>query len=236
MKKHYKFGQHTFIIDDFRNVTLEEKANLVFADVPFGIDYSSKGAWKSEEYKGTHSYVDIPKEEYPAWIQELVDWSYNNLKDDGSMWLLISWHNLIHALNAINKSDFTLLNHCIWEYRTTRGFTKYKFVTLHYHMLLLVKDINNYTFHKPERFARDVWHYKKVKEKHVKVAATELPPILVTKAIYTSTDKGDLVVDPCVGSGTTFQACSSIGRIGIGIDINPDMKERIEEKLRVSMR
>ena len=69
MTKHYSFGQHTFIIDDFRNVTLEEKANLVFADVPFGIDYSSKGAWKSEEYKGTHSYVDIPKEEYPAWIQ-----------------------------------------------------------------------------------------------------------------------------------------------------------------------
>lgn len=236
MKKEWKFAEHKFIIDDFRNVKLEEKADLVFADVPFGIDYRSGSAWKSEEYKGTYSYVDVSPEEYPTWIQQLVDWSYNVLKDDGSMWLLIGWPRLINALNAIEKSNFSLLNHCIWEYRTTRGFTEHKFATLHYHMLLLVKDERHYVFHKPERFARDVWHYKKVKEKHLKVAATELPPILVAKAIYTSTNKGDLVIDPCVGSGTTFQACSSIGRRGIGIDINPEMKERIEEKLRVSMR
>lgn len=236
MKKEWKFAEHKFIIDDFRNVKLEEKADLVFADVPFGIDYRSGSAWKSEEYKGTYSYVDVSPEEYPTWIQQLVDWSYNVLKDDGSMWLLIGWPRLINALNAIEKSNFSLLNHCIWEYRTTRGFTEHKFATLHYHMLLLVKDERHYVFHKPERFARDVWHYRKVKEKHLKVAATELPPILVAKAIYTSTNKGDLVIDPCVGSGTTFQACSSIGRRGIGIDINPEMKERIEEKLRVSMR
>ena len=236
MTKQYKFGQHTFIIDDFRNVKLEEKANLVFVDVPFGIDYSGIGAWKAEEYKGTYSYIDVPKEEYPSWIEELVNWSYNVLKDDGSMWLLIGWHNLFHALNAIEKSDFTLLNHCIWEYRTTRGFTKYKFATLHYHMLLMVKDKNNYNFHKPERFARDVWHDTKVKLKHEKVGATELPATLVIKAIYASSNKGDIIIDPCVGSGTTFQACSKIGRIGIGIDINPEMKKRIEEKLKVKMR
>lgn len=84
---------HIIIFDDFRNVTLEEKADLIFADPPFGIDFKGN----LETYNRTPdalSYVEVPKKEYPKFIRDLAEWCYKNLKPDGSMWLISGWNNL----------------------------------------------------------------------------------------------------------------------------------------------
>ena len=43
------------------------------------------------------------------------------------------------------------------------------------------------------------------------------------------TKKGDWVLDPFVGSGTTLIECKRLGRNGIGIDLNADVTKRAEE-------
>ena len=51
---------------------------------------------------------------------------------------------------------------------------------------------------------------------------TEKPLGLFKELIADLTAPGDLVMDPCVGSGTTVRACEMLGRRFIGGDINPD--------------
>jgi site-specific DNA-methyltransferase (adenine-specific) len=54
---------------------------------------------------------------------------------------------------------------------------------------------------------------------------TQKPVVLLERIIQISTDKGDIVLDPFCGSGTTLVAASLLDRIGIGIDISPEAIE-----------
>jgi len=225
---------HFVIFDDFRNVELDEPADLIFADPPFGIDF--KGNMKSYHRKpDAISYVEVSKEEYPSFIRDLLEWSYEALKPSGSMWLLSGWNNLGIVLQAIDDSEFHLINHCIWKYQFG-VFTKRRFTTSHYHLLLLVKDEENYTFNKPEHYAEDVWYIKRPYRRGVRTAGNELPERLVEKCIYTSSNIGDLVADPVLGSGTTMKVCLENKRRCIGIEVNPALEERICEKLGLADR
>jgi site-specific DNA-methyltransferase (adenine-specific) len=220
---------HKIIFDDFRNVKLDEEVDLVFADPPFGIGFS--GNLQTYHRKpDALSYVEVPKEEYRAFVRSLLNWSYNVLAPSGSMWLLSGWNNLGVVLNSVDESGFHLLNHCIWKYQFG-VFTTKRFTTSHYHLLLLVKDEQNYTFNKPEHYAEDVWYIKRPYHHAVRTAGNELPDKLVEKCVGTSSNEGDLVVDPVLGSGTTMGACLRTNRKCIGIEVNSSLEARIRQKL-----
>jgi site-specific DNA-methyltransferase (adenine-specific) len=57
------------------------------------------------------------------------------------------------------------------------------------------------------------------------------------KLVHCSSDVGDVVLDPFLGSGTTAVACERLGRKWVGIEIEEEFckvaRKRIEEELRV---
>jgi len=223
---------HLIVFDDFRDVKLNVKADLIFADPPFGIDF--KGNLETyNRMPDALSYVEVPRKDYPAFIKDLVEWSYDSLKDNGSMWLVSGWNNLRWVLDAVEDAGFIQLNHVIWKYQFG-VYTKKRFVTSHYHLLLLVKDKNNYTFNKPEHYSEDVWIIKRPYRHGEETAGNELPDELVERCIKVSSNPGDLVVDPVLGSGTTMKACLKLDRRCIGIEINPQLKKRVGEKLKLN--
>jgi len=63
---------------------------------------------------------------------------------------------------------------------------------------------------------------------------TQKPLKLLQRIIKISTNKGDLVLDPTAGSGTTGVACNTLGRSCCMIDINPDGKKIFEKRLKES--
>ncbi|MEM1606655.1 MAG: site-specific DNA-methyltransferase [Candidatus Bathyarchaeia archaeon] len=203
----------------------------MFADPPFGIDFKGNLATYNRNPDAL-SYIEVPREEYPRFIRDLVEWCYNALKPNGSMWLISSWNNLRHVLNAVEDAGFIQLNHIIWKYQFG-VFTKRRFVTSHYHLLLLVKDENDYTFNKPEHYPEDVWIIKRPYHRGEETAGNELPDELVERCIMTSSNPGDLVVDPVLGSGTTMRVCLKLNRRCLGIEINSRLEKRIREKLKI---
>jgi len=222
-------SHHKIIFDDFRNVNLKVKADMIFADPPFGIDFMSNlGTYHRKP--DALSYIEIPRVDYPNFIHSLLKWSHNVLKDNGSMWLVSGWNNLGVILSAIDQTNFLLLNHCIWKYQFG-VYTKRRFTTSHYHLLLLVKNEKRYIFNKPEHYAEDVWDIKRTYQHGVKTAGNELPDELVERCVYTSTNKGDFVIDPVIGSGTTMRVCCKMGRRCIGIEKNSKISSRIKTKL-----
>jgi site-specific DNA-methyltransferase (adenine-specific) len=223
---------HEIVFDDFRRVKLNRKADLVFADPPFGISF--KGNLQTyHRTPDAFSYIEVPEKEYCIFIRSLIEWSYNSLKDTGSMWLLSGWNKLGEVLNAVHKSGFHLINHCIWKYQFG-VFTKKRFTTSHYHLLLLSKDVNNYVFNKPEHYAEDVWVIKRPYQHGIRTAGNELPDKLVERCIITSSNEDDLVVDPVLGSGTTMRVCLHTGRRCTGIELNANLEERIKTKLELN--
>jgi len=222
--------QYQVYFGDFRQVmpALSVKPKLIIADPPFGIGFKSNLQTYNRD-EDSISYVEVPPEEYSSFTHSLLSLSKRTLTDDGSMYIFSSWNNLRTVLNEIEKVGFYILNHIIWKYQFG-VYTKRKFVTSHYHILLLVKNPRNYVFNKQKDYDEDVWTFKRKYNFKTKTAGNELPTELIKKCILTSSNEGELVLDPVLGSGTTIKACVETGRACIGIELNKGLARRIKEK------
>lgn len=60
---------------------------------------------------------------------------------------------------------------------------------------------------------------------------TQKPVKLIERILYLSSNKGDMILDPFCGSGTTLQAAQNLDRNWIGIDINPNAIEMCKKRL-----
>lgn len=79
------------------------------------------------------------------------------------------------------------------------------------------------------RYPRSVQYFVTA-ESEGKLHPTQKPVALMEWLIKTYTDEGDLVVDPCMGSGTTGIACMNTNRRFIGFERDPDYFKVAEER------
>lgn len=87
------------------------------------------------------------------------------------------------------------------------------------------------TYDSTERYPKSVWKFAKDIQKSA-LHPTQKPVALLEELIKTYTNEGDLVLDNCMGSGSTGVACLNTSRSFIGIELDDDYfklaKERIE--------
>ena len=66
-----------------------------------------------------------------------------------------------------------------------------------------------------------------------KIHPSQKPVKLLKKLIETFTDEGDVVIDPCFGSGSTGRACLELKRNFYGFEINKEFYRRAKEEMCV---
>ena len=64
-----------------------------------------------------------------------------------------------------------------------------------------------------------------------KIHPTQKPLPLLKQLIEIFTDKGDVVIDPCAGSGSTLRACAELGRSAYGFEIKKEYCKLAKEKM-----
>ncbi|NPA79524.1 MAG: site-specific DNA-methyltransferase [Thermotogae bacterium] len=210
--------------------------DLIVTDPPFAIDFKAKRSnYNRSQDKVLEGYNEIPKEKYYDFTVRWMREAYRILKDTGSMYVFSGWTNLKDILNAIDDVGFITINHIIWKYQFG-VFTRRKFVTSHYHVLFVVKDERKYKFNKIEHYPEDVWMIKREYWRGEVKTPTKLPLEIVKKIILYSSDEGDIVFDPFLGSGTVAVASKLLNRRFLGFEIVPEYyefaKKRIEKTTR----
>ncbi|MHA1770826.1 MAG: DNA-methyltransferase [Candidatus Thorarchaeota archaeon] len=201
--------------------------DLVIADPPFGIDFDGRsGVYNRDSSLVIEGYGEV-SEEYGgftrSWLQEVA----RILSPTGSAYIFSGWTNLEAVLTAARIAGLHILNHLVWHY-SFGVYTRKKFVTSHYHVLLLVKNEEEYMFNKIENYPQDVWilnrpyHHGRAKN------GTKLPVELVQRCIDYSSRPGDLVFDPFMGNGTTAVAAKGSYRHFLGFELNPQLREIID--------
>ena len=91
------------------------------------------------------------------------------------------------------------------------------------------------TYDSTDRYPRDVLTFSWDKQKS-RLHPTQMPVAACEYFIATYTDKGDTVLDNCMGSGTTGVACQNLGRNFIGIELEKEYFDIAEERLRPLLR
>jgi site-specific DNA-methyltransferase (adenine-specific) len=207
-----------------------ECIDLVVADPPFGIEFDGKSSvYNRNENHVVDGYEEID-ESYSEftlrWMAELP----RLLKDHGSAYVFSGWSNLESVLKGGRLAGLSVLNHIVWKY-PFGVFTRKKFVTSHYHVLLFVKNSESYFFNKIEHYPLDVWNIKRRYRAGRAKNGTRLPLEVVMRCIDYSSRPGDLVLDPFMGNGTTAVACKTNYRHYLGYEINDELQPIIEDEL-----
>ena len=221
--------------------------DLVVTDPPFAIDFKAKrGNYNRSESNVLEGYNEINKVDYLDFTRGWMEQAYRTLNDSGSMYVFSGWNNLKDILISLDDIGFTTVNHIIWKYQFG-VFTKRKFVSSHYHCLYVCKndakrkffpysrygmeetDINGGKLHYQDK--EDVWIIKREYWRGEKKTPTKLPSEVIRKILMYSSEEGDIVLDPFIGSGQVAVVSKSMKRHYIGFEIVKDYHEFANERL-----
>ena len=90
---------------------------------------------------------------------------------------------------------------------------------------------NGHCFPKTYEDAKTVFHNQINRENRIYHHPTIKPLDFIRSMIRNSSDEGDVVFDPFMGSGTTGVACKELKRDFIGCEINPEYFKICEERI-----
>lgn len=214
----------------------DNSVDLIVSDPPYGIqgDKLDKHYNRNENYV-IDGYVEVPAAEYPEFSENWIKEAERILKPGGSIYIVSGYTNLVHILNALQKTELLEKNHLIWKYNFG-VYTKTKYISSHYHILYYTKKGKRHTFNTFVRYAdheksenggslnykdrEDVWiinrEFKPGKTKN----KNELPIQLLIKMIQYSSNEGDLVCDLFLGSFSTAKVAKGLNRRAVGFEIS----------------
>ncbi len=207
----------------------QESIDLVIADPPFGIKFDGKsGVYNRDENLVIEGYEEV--KDYQEFTREWLAELPRIMKPASSAYVFSGWTNLESVLTGAREAGLVTLNHLIWHY-PFGVYTKKRFVSSHYHIVLLVKNPKKYFFNKIENYPEDVWVVKRKYRTGLPKNATKLPHDVVSRCVDFSSRPGDIVLDPFMGSGTTAIVAKSNFRRFMGFEINEQLKPLLEEEI-----
>ena len=222
------------------------KFDMIFADPPYflssgGISVQSgkvvcvdKGDWDKS----------MSPEKINAFNLNWLSLCREKLKDNGTIWISGTYHNIFSVANCLTQLGYKILNVITWAKTnpppniSCRYFTystefviwaRKKEKVAHYYNYELMKHINGDTQ------MTDVWRLPAIApwEKKCTKHPTQKPLGLLSRIIMASTEPGAWILDPFAGSSTTGIAANLLGRRYLGIEREADFaaisKARREE-------
>jgi site-specific DNA-methyltransferase (adenine-specific) len=235
----------------------KDSVNLIFADPPYNL--SGNGLqWKGNKTGGDWSMVNeewdkMTPSDYMKFTRDWISGCHKALKDNGSIYIACSYHNIGEMMIVLKQLDFKINNIITW-YKTNampnmtrRVFThstefvilavKGKGWTFNYNVL---KEINpNKKKDGSDKQMRDFWEMPLVQGKErlrgdngKALHPTQKPEEMLKRIILGSSNKGDIVLDPFMGSGTTAVVAKKYGRKYIGIEKDKKYFDAIQDRLK----
>lgn len=212
-----------------------ESIDLIVTDPPYkvtqrGSSGTMSGYWSTDVAKSgmVFEHNDIDIEEY---LPEF----YRILKQNAHCYIMCNNFNLPHFFEVIGKSDFHFVKLLVWDKQSKICGRYYMGQVEHIFMLRKGKDkpINDCSQSDFLSFSNS----KREKDKEGNNLHDSIKPIpLMQCLIENSTQQGELVLDPFMGSGTTALACIRSKRHYICCEIDPKYYKVALKRIDMEMR
>lgn len=214
----------------------DNSVDLVFADPPYNLQLNG------ELYRPNQTKVDAVNDhwdkfeslaKYDEFTQQWLTECHRILKPTGSIWVIGTYHNIFRVGNIMQNLNFWLLNDIIWvKTNPMPNFKGTRFNNAHETLIWATKSQNaKYTFHyhslktmNDDLQMRSDWLIpicsgeERIKHNGQKAHSTQKPAELLYRIILSTSNVGDLIVDPFLGSGTTGAVAKKLGRNFIGFE------------------
>jgi modification methylase len=232
----------------------DKSVDMIFADPPYNLQLGG------DLFRPEGSRVDAVDDEwdkfesltaYDNFTRDWLEQARRILKDDGTIWVIGSYHNIYRVGALLQDAEFWILNDVVWRKTNPMpNFRGTRFTNAHETLIWCAKDEKaRYTFNYRAMKAlnddlqmRSDWLLpicagaERVKgEDGSKAHPTQKPEALLYRILLACTKPGDVVLDPFFGTGTTGAVARRLGRRWIGIEREPGYakvaRERIDSTL-----
>lgn len=229
-------GPHRIVCGDATDPDVYDRlldgivAEMVWTDPPYGINYSTKNdghpTWKTRDYDGIAN-DDLEGEDLYNLISGALGTAIGTINPGGAVWVTASpGRPFLEVGRALADLD-------VW--RTTIAWVKDRFVlsAADFHprweaILYGWEPSESHRFY-GDRTNDTAWEIPRParSDDH----PTMKPVELVERALLLSSRRGEGVLDPFAGSGTTLVAAARTGRVGYGIELDPRYVDVIVARL-----
>ena len=235
---YFSNDKFTLYLDDAFNALnkIEEKSvDLIFADPPYFLSSGGISCHSGKQVKVDKGEWDksLNIEDRLNFNRKWIRICRNVLKDDGTILISGTLHNIYTVGVALEMEGFSIINNITWVKPNPAPNLACRCLTNSTETILWArkqltskrkgKHCFNYNLMKElngGKQMKDVWTYKgpSKNEKKYGKHPTQKPIDLMLNLILMSTKENDLVLDPFCGSGTTGVASVRLNRRFIGID------------------
>ena len=230
----------------------ENTFDMIFADPPYMLSNGgitcqngkvvsvNKGKW--DESQGFEQDFEFHKK----WLSACK----RVLKKNGTLWISGTYHSIYSCGFAMQLLGYHILNDISWFKPNASPNMCCRYFTASHETLIWARkdkktkhafnyelmkngDFSSDFIKKPNTQMRSVWAIgtPKKSEKTFGKHPTQKPLDLLERIILASTNEGDLILDPFMGSATTGVAALKLGRKFVGIEKEKEFVELAEKRL-----
>ena len=227
--------------------------DMVFADPPYNLQLGGNlsrpdgshvdavtDAW--DKFDSFAAYDAFTR----AWLAE----ARRVLKPEGSFWVIGSYHNIYRVGAILQDTGFWILNDIVWRKANPMpNFKGTRFTNAHETLIWAsMGEKAKYTFNyramktlNDELQMRSDWVLpicagpERLKKDGHKVHPTQKPEALLYRVMLATTNKGDVVLDPFFGTGTTGAVAKRLGREWIGCERESGYRQAALERIEMAL-
>lgn len=229
-------GSHRLVCGDARKSVVYRKlmgpdyAAMVFTDPPFNLRiYSIVGRGKIKHREFAAASGEMSSEEFTEFLTTTLRLAGRYSKDGSIHYCCMDWRH-VEEMSAAGRAVYSEQKNLIVWVKTNAG--QGSFYRSQHELIFVFKNgegphLNNFELGQHGRSRSNVWTYAGVNTfkadrlNELTIHPTVKPVALVADAMRDCSRRGDIVLDPFMGSGTTIVAAERVGRRAFGIEIDP---------------
>lgn len=228
----------------------EDSIDLIFADPPYNLQLNQ------ELWRPNNTRVDAVDDawdrfesfaEYDRFTRDWLTACRRVLKSTGTIWVIGTYHNIYRVGTILQDLGFWILNDVVWiKTNPMPNFRGVRFTNAHETMIWAQKvRRGRYTFNHHSMKAlngdlqmRSDWRLplctgkQRMKVNGEKAHAAQKPEALLYRVILSSSNPGDVVLDPFFGTGTTGAVAKKLHRRWIGIERDESYARIARERIQ----
>jgi DNA modification methylase len=231
----FQLGPHRIVCGDATDPTVlarllegDVAARLVLTDEPYNVKIAGNvtGGRHREFAMASGEMSDAEFLVFnEAWVASVMPY----LRDGGILGTFIDWRGLPTVHSAAVKLGLSPLNLIVWA-KTNAGMGS--LYRSQHELLPLFKKgvavhVNNVELGKRGRWRSNVWTYPGASSlgsdarRGLRDHPTVKPTAMLEDALLDLSNRGDIVIDPFLGSGSTLIAADNVGRVCRGVELDP---------------
>jgi DNA modification methylase len=223
--------------DDVARLMGERRAQLVFTDPPYAVGYrgSRFGNDRSHEISqdGERHWDDLTVDDYKCLLAGSLGNAHVHSDDSAALYLWFASGHALTVLEAVRAAGWEKRNILVWVKNTFGGSLYAQYKHRYEPFLYCHKRGKSPKWYGPTN-EETVWECPKPSKNEGH--PTVKPLALAMRALKNSSQRGDLVVDFFLGSGTTLIASERMGRVCSGLELEPRYCDLIRRRYETNQR